>query len=125
MAESGELVRRSDGTFSKGVSGNPLGRPKGSKNKITEVKLLTEQAVRSGRMEDMIAVCEKVIEEALDGNPRAQKMVWDAMMSKASASDDKTAGSKQKIEIGVMNVDRPNVIEGEIIDVETEEITNE
>jgi len=124
MAESGKLVRRADGTFVKGQSGNPKGRPKGSKNQITEIKLLTEQAVRSGRLEDMIRVCETIVEDALDGDVRAKKMVWDAMMSKASSTEDKAAGTKQKIEIGVMNVDKPNVIEGEIV-ATTEDIPNE
>lgn len=126
MAEdqkSGQLVRRADGTFVKGQSGNPLGRPKGSKNKISEIKLLTEQAVRSGRLEDMISVCEQIIAQAMDGDSRSQKMVWDAMISKASSVEDKAAGTKQQIEIGVMNVERPRAtpIEGEIIDVETHE----
>jgi len=124
MAESGKLVRRADGTFVKGVSGNPDGRPKGSKNKITEIKLLTEQAVRSKRLEDMIEVCELIIAQARDGDSRSQKMVWDAMMSKASSTEDKAAGTKQQIEIGVMNVDRKDYakpIEGDVIDVEINE----
>lgn len=126
MAEdkaSGQLVRRADGTFVKGQSGNPLGRPKGSKNKITEIKLLTEQAVRAGRLEDMIEVCQMIVAQALDGDSRSQKMVWDAMISKASSTEDKAAGTKQQIEIGVMNVDRPQAkpIEGDVIDVDINE----
>jgi hypothetical protein len=124
MAEKGKLVRTATGQFVAGQSGNPAGRPKGSKNKITEIKLLTEQAVRSGRLEDMVRVCENIIEDALDGDVRAKKMVWDAMMSKASSTEDKAAGTRQKIEIGVMHVDQPNVIEGEIV-ATTEEKSHE
>jgi hypothetical protein len=124
MAESGNMVRRANGTFVAGQSGNPAGRPKGSKNKITEIKLLTEQAVRSGNLEDMIAVCQQIIGKAMEGDARAEKMVWDAMMSKASSTEDKAAGTKQKIEIGVMNVDQPNVIEGEVVNT-IEDISNE
>ncbi len=127
MADKGTLVRSSNGQFVAGQSGNPKGRPKGSKNKISELKLLTEQAVRSGNLEDMISVCQQIIGKALDGDSRAEKMVWDAMMSKASQTEDKTAGKKQKIEVGVMNVtqESPSIIEGEIIDVDTEDTSNE
>lgn len=69
-------VRTSKGTFPKGVSGNPAGRAKGSRNKITLVRLETEEALR-----DMLA-------------PRARKLLRKAM---AIAMDDKHPGQTKML----------------------------
>ena len=42
----GAVQRNPDGTFPKGVSGNPLGKAKGIKNKITLERLAFEAALR-------------------------------------------------------------------------------
>jgi hypothetical protein len=69
-------ARTPKGTFPKGVSGNPAGRAKGSRNKITLVRLETEEALR-----DMLA-------------PRAKKLLRKAM---AIAMDDKHPGQTKML----------------------------
>jgi len=117
--KSGELQRTSKGTFVKGQSGNPLGRPKGSKNQITLAKLALEEQLRDALGPQMAEVAAKVVMQALEGDKSSQKLVWDSIMSKQALTEDKTSGSKQEIKVRTMNVMRGDVIEGEIIDDST------
>lgn len=59
--------------FKPGQSGNPKGRPKGSRHRIT---LLAEQMV-DGAAEDVVA---KVIEYAKKGEPTALKILLDRIL---------------------------------------------
>src|ERR1051326_3283222 len=61
--------------FAKGESGNPNGRPKGSRNRLT-VKL--EELV-FGRAEEIV---QKVTEQALSGDQFAQKLYFERMLPK-------------------------------------------
>jgi uncharacterized protein DUF5681 len=66
-----ECRRRGSGRpFDKGQSGNPAGRPLGSKNKAT----LAAQALLDGEAE---ALTRKAVELALAGNPLALKLCLD------------------------------------------------
>jgi hypothetical protein len=59
--------------FPKGHSGNPNGRPKGTRNKSTIlVQLLLER--------DLEEICNRVIEEAKAGNMQAVKMILDRIL---------------------------------------------
>ncbi len=120
MAEStaGELIRDKDGTFLKGTSGNPLGRPKGSKNIVTIPKLMVEEAFRASTSDDMSKVLALIVMQALEGDKASQKLIWDANMSKQNVSDDKSAGAKQAINVRVVGMTEADIVEGEIIDEE-------
>ena len=114
--KAGELVRGKNGRFTKGKSGNPLGRPKGSKNVITLQKLAVEEAFRGSTSEDMAKVLTLIVMQALEGDKASQKLIWDANMSKQNISEDKAVGAKQEIKVRTMNVMRGDLIEGEFID---------
>jgi len=120
-ATSGALVRGKDGRFTKGKSGNPLGRPKGSKNIVTIQKLMVEEAFRADLSDDMSKVLALVVMQALEGDKASQKLIWDANVSKQAVAEDKTAGSVKEIKVRTMNIMRGDVIEGEIIDETNEE----
>jgi hypothetical protein len=94
-ANSGETVteelttRNADGTFPAGVSGNPLGRPKGKKNELTEHKQDLELAVRKAvKPARIIAIVEKIVAMAEEGNLRAAKLILDKVISNAKDVDD-------------------------------------
>ena len=117
--KEGELVRTADGQFIKGTSGNPVGRPKGSKNRVTLFKLAAEEAFRDRNQLAIDAVLDQILHAALEGDKAARKMVWDACMSKAQVAEDKAAGGKQSI-----TVHRMNVVQGDVDNTE-EDISDE
>ncbi len=120
MAEktSGAIVRGKDGTFLKGKSGNPAGRPKGSKNIVTIQKLMVEEAFRATDSDDMAKVLSLIVHQALEGDKASQKLIWDANVSKQSVSEDKSTGLKEAIRVRVVGITPTDTIEGEIIDEE-------
>ena len=61
------------GKYKKGCSGNPRGKPKGSRNKST----LAAEALLEGSLEK---ICKKVEEEALNGNMQAAKMILERFL---------------------------------------------
>jgi hypothetical protein len=69
----GIQVRNSKGTFNKGKSGNPSGKPKGSRNKTT----LAIQELLDGEAE---AITRKVIELAKEGDSAAIRLVMERIL---------------------------------------------
>jgi len=65
--------RKANGKWNSGVSGNPSGRPAGSRNKST---LLLEQLLQS-RQEELI---EKTIDLALQGEPTALRLCIERLL---------------------------------------------
>lgn len=103
---TGELVRNDKGQFVEGVSGNKLGRPKGSKNRITLLKMQTEEAWRDRNQERLDLILDMIIGDALDGDKGARKMIFDAVISKAQVTEDKDAAKKQEIIVHRMEVNQ-------------------
>ena len=65
---------REDSQFGEGQSGNPAGRPKGSRNRST----LALEAIFEGEAE---ALSRKAIEQALAGDGPAMKLCLDRLLS--------------------------------------------
>lgn len=103
MAEQ-ELIRNAEGQWIEGRSGNPKGRPKGSKNKITLLKMQLEEDFREQNYERLRTVLDMIIQDALEGDKGARKMIFDAVISKANVQEDKAAGKKQQITVHRMTV---------------------
>jgi len=104
MAKEGKLVRNAEGQFVEGVSGNPKGRPKGSKNRITLLKMQTEEAWRSRNQNRLDTVLDLILQDALDGDKASRRLIFDAIVSKANVQEDKSAGQKQQITVHRMDV---------------------
>ena len=96
--------------FQPGQSGNPAGRPKGSKNQITLLKQSMELQLRDQAAPDIGAVLDKAVELALEGNPTMIKMLLELHMSKSSG-DEAKATEKVAIQINSMPSEKVEVIE--------------
>lgn len=115
--------------FQKGQSGNPAGRPKGSKNAISIIKLQLEGELRARMRPHMHGVLEEIIRQALparvprvdkDGKPihdaagaqivdlvpgsqEMLKLLYKSWVSGTKASDDDAPKDKIQIIIGKLD----------------------
>jgi hypothetical protein len=107
--------RNQNGQFKKGESGNPAGRPLGSKNKVTIMQTALQEGWLEGNRDKIEEVLNSVVEDALQGDNAARKMIWEANIAKPSLKEE--AGDKEQapqILIKHMEVKK----QGDIVDVE-------
>lgn len=108
------------GTFVTGVSGNPSGRPKGSKNQITLLRQSLELQLREAAAPDMLGVLQKAVELAKEGDRTMIKLLLELHMSKQAQDADH---AQEKVEINITStgpqtvrpVQQINVVEAEVI----------
>jgi len=124
MSKEGKLIRKADGQYVEGTSGNPKGRPKGSKNRITLLKMQTEEAWRDRNTGRLDTVLDMILQDALDGDKAARKMIFDAVISKANVQEDKSAGQKQQITVHRMEVVK-NEVKGDTSIINDEDSSHE
>jgi len=99
-----EVIRSPGGKWQKGVSGNPKGRPKGAKNRITELKQEMELVLREGINPDVLkGIIASMAAEAMGGNVQAAKLLLDRFMSNASTQEDDSEATPQ-ITIQIQNL---------------------
>lgn len=96
-----ELVKQDKRKLWKpGQSGNPSGRPKGSKNKVTLMKIVLEGELRTQLGPHMADILAKAISMAKAGDPAMMKLLIDKTVPTTKASDDE-ANDKEKIVIQI------------------------
>lgn len=108
------------GRFQKGVSGNPNGRPKGSKNKITLMKLALEGELRAQLKPHMAEILATALQKAKEGDPAMIKLLLDKTLPTSKAGDDE-APAKEKVQIFIDRLPErdggkaPATIEGRVV----------
>jgi hypothetical protein len=96
------------------------GRPKGSKNKITLLKLMAEEAARTRNASRIDYVMDMIISQAARGDATSQKLVWQAVMSQGIPNESKGA-EKLQINIGRTYEDfNPIIKEPDIVIIPTD-----
>jgi hypothetical protein len=91
-------VKREHGKFLPGVSGNPAGRPKGSRNQITLLKESLELQLREQAAPDLPGVLTKAVELALEGDRSMIKLLLELHMAKGVAEKE---GAAEKVTIKI------------------------
>lgn len=92
-------TRVTKGKFQPGESGNPDGRPKGAKNKITLLKESLELMLRERSEPRMVAVLDQAIQLAMEGDRAMIKLLLEMHMSKGTTQDNGRAVEKVEINI--------------------------
>lgn len=120
------VVSRPDTKFRPGVSGNPKGRPLGSKNQITLFKIQVEGELRAQLKPRMADILDKAIDMALAGDGPMIKMLVDKWVSASRAGEDE-APPKEKIQINIGRLDTPEgvTISGRKISPQPNEVITE
>ena len=120
LAEEPKLPakRTPAGQFVKGISGNPAGRAKGTKNKITLERLLLEEKLREALTIEGPKLLRRAIRMAFAGNDRVMRVILDKMLTTPRADDDSQTGDRD-IQVIVNNYTKPDkalkAIEGEVV----------
>lgn len=106
-------VRAADGTFVAGQSGNPAGRPVGSKNYVTEQRLAMEAALRDymhtpTRRARLMKLIDRVLEIGLTGEDKnainAAKIMFDRVLSGAKQEDDAGGKTPPRVVVVIENM---------------------
>lgn len=81
--------RDEQGKFLEGVSGNPAGRPPGTRNKLITIKQKLEIAVRNGMSADRLGrIIDKMAKMAEDGDVKAARLILDKFISSATTGEE-------------------------------------
>lgn len=100
--------------FQKGQSGNPAGRPKGSKNAVTLVKLAIEGDLRAQMKGEMSEILTKGLTMAKEGDPDMIRYFLDKWITPARASADDDA-PRERVQIVIGRLPDETPVRGRII----------
>ena len=108
MSGKVSVQRTRTGKFRKGVSGNPKGRPKGSKpadgsasafDIIVDKTLMVTKDGEPREMSVEEALQQKVYQQAIDGSRTAQRENLRMLMKREKAREKKTSTKEARLEI--------------------------
>lgn len=112
------IKRTEGGQFVKGQSGNPAGRVKGTKNRITLARLMLEENLRATLSGAGPKLLRKAIKMALKGDEKIMRALLDKMLATPRGDDDGSATDRD-VRVIIQNLTGPQAplpaIEGTVI----------
>jgi len=96
-------ARTQTGQFVKGQSGNPAGRTKGTKNRITLARLMLEEGLREQLTNAGPNIMKKAIKMALDGDDKIMRVLLDKMLT-TPKGDDGSDARDNEVRINITNL---------------------
>lgn len=106
---SKEVAKKSTTQFQKGKSGNPGGRPKGSKNKATLLREAMQKKADVMLSKELPQVLRAVVTAAKAGDMSAAKMILDRTIPTKRADDGNDTEGNKQIQITIQNLTSPHV----------------
>lgn len=100
------VARKESGQFLKGQSGNPAGRVKGLRNKITLERLLLEDMLRQTLVTESPKLLKQAVKMALGGNDRIMRALLDKVLA-TPKHDDAGEAKDNEIKILIQNLTSP------------------
>jgi hypothetical protein len=103
--EPDKLPARRDakGRFPAGMSGNPAGRAKGTKNRITLARLMLEEVLRESLTAAGPKIMRKAIKMALSGEEKIMRVLLDKMLA-SPRGDDSADAKDTEVRVIVQNL---------------------
>ena len=101
-----------------GQSGNPNGRPKGSKNKLTILREAVLANAENIVLENWEELVQCTVALAKAGDPTALKILWDRVIPAKRAIEEKSKEDKLNITINVNGMEVGEIFDAEATVVE-------
>jgi hypothetical protein len=115
-----DVPAKTGNRFVKGQSGNPRGRPKGSKNKTTLLREAMQTKADRMLSKEVPEVLKVVLQAAKKGDMSAAKMILDRAVPVKKADDGNDKTGNGGVTITIKNLTGPGssetVIDGEVIE---------
>jgi len=97
-----QVTRDTLGRFVSGVSGNPVGRTRGSRNRASLVREAIEEAVQRGLSERVQRILDAALTLAEDGDKQMIKLTLGDMLKPARSADPNAGkGAPRKVVLKV------------------------
>jgi len=97
-------TKRELGKFVKGVSGNPAGRPKGSKNRATLISNAIGEYLQRNMVERVDPLLNKAYQLAMEGDQQMLKMLLGPYLKHIGESEDEQSSGAVTIRIENLTV---------------------
>jgi hypothetical protein len=97
------VPRDNKGRFPVGVSGNPAGRAKGTKNRITLARLMLEESLRAQLTEKGPEIMRKALKMALSGDEKIMRVLLDKMLA-SPRGDDASEARDPEVNVNITNL---------------------